>query len=111
MKKTFLAACLILLAATAVRAQTFNVDELVGNDRDLASSGERPYDFDVPALTPAPDGYKPFYISHYGRHGSRWCYSAAPYSRIRSRLTEAKERGLLTPRGLEFHDQYMGFYL
>ena len=23
-------------------------------------------------LSPAPEGYKPFYISHYGRHGSRW---------------------------------------
>jgi hypothetical protein len=22
-------------------------------------------------LTPSPEGYEPFYISHYGRHGSR----------------------------------------
>ena len=22
--------------------------------------------------TPAPKGYKAFYISHFGRHGSRW---------------------------------------
>ena len=22
--------------------------------------------------TPAPDGYEPFYLSHYGRHGSRY---------------------------------------
>lgn len=26
----------------------------------------------IPALTPAPKGYKPFHIEHYGRHGSRW---------------------------------------
>ena len=25
-----------------------------------------------PQLQSAPEGYKPFYISHYGRHGSRW---------------------------------------
>ena len=24
------------------------------------------------SYTPAPKGYKPFYISHYGRHGSRY---------------------------------------
>lgn len=32
------------------------------------------YAYPEPAarLTPAPDGYEPFYISHYGRHGSRW---------------------------------------
>ena len=23
-------------------------------------------------LAAAPEGYEPFYISHYGRHGSRW---------------------------------------
>ncbi|MBP5721606.1 MAG: histidine-type phosphatase, partial [Bacteroidales bacterium] len=71
MKRCFLAAGLILIAASLASAQTFNVDELVGDNRDLAASGERAYDFDVPALTPAPEGYKPFYISHYGRHGSR----------------------------------------
>ena len=24
-----------------------------------------------PALTAAPDGYEPFFINHYGRHGSQ----------------------------------------
>ena len=23
-------------------------------------------------MAAAPEGYEPFYISHYGRHGSRW---------------------------------------
>jgi len=32
------------------------------------------YAYPVPSstYTPAPTGYEPFYISHYGRHGSRW---------------------------------------
>ena len=30
------------------------------------------YTYDNPARTPAPEGYEPFYISHYGRHGSRY---------------------------------------
>ena len=30
--------------------------------------------------TPAPAGYKPFYISHYGRHGSRYLISDNDYT-------------------------------
>ena len=32
------------------------------------------HNYEAPAKivdTPAPKGYKPFYVSHYGRHGSR----------------------------------------
>ena len=36
--------------------------------------------FDKPQLQPAPEGYEPFYISHYGRHGSRWLTSDARYT-------------------------------
>ena len=28
------------------------------------------YPFDNPEMTPAPKGYKPFYISYLGRHGA-----------------------------------------
>ena len=39
----------------------------------LSASGSVAYpDADLPRLTPAPAGYRPFYISHYGRHGSRY---------------------------------------
>lgn len=32
--------------------------------------------------TPAPDGYTPFYVSHYGRHGSRWITSDERYLEV-----------------------------
>lgn len=32
--------------------------------------------------TPVPDGYAPFYVSHYGRHGSRWLTSDERYKRV-----------------------------
>ena len=39
----------------------------------LSASGSVAYpDANLPRLTPAPAGYRPFYISHYGRHGSRY---------------------------------------
>lgn len=49
--------------------------------------------------TPAPNGYKPFYISHYGRHGSRSHSSDKPYVLLRDCLQAAKEEGIITPSG------------
>ena len=50
-------------------------------------------------LTPAPEGYEAFFISHYGRHGSRFQPSDARYVDTRQRLREAQEAGNLTPFG------------
>src|SRR5574344_2585550 len=32
--------------------------------------------------TPVPEGYTPFYISHYGRHGSRWISAENRYTDV-----------------------------
>ena len=53
------------------------------------------------AATPAPEGYEPFYISHYGRHGSRWHASESVYENPRAKLRKAAEAGKLTPLGEE----------
>ena len=50
-------------------------------------------------LTPAPEGYEAFYISHYGRHGSRFQPSDARYVDTRQRLRDALEADNLTPFG------------
>lgn len=50
-------------------------------------------------MTPAPDGYTPFYISLYNRHGSRYQPNDKRYANTRQRLREAQERGTLTPFG------------
>ena len=49
--------------------------------------------------TPAPRGYKPFYISHYGRHGSRSTGDLPRYRRLRDALQAASAEGQLTPQG------------
>ena len=49
--------------------------------------------------TPAPTGFKPFYISHYGRHGSRSHSSDKSYVLLRDCLQTAKEEGILTSSG------------
>lgn len=49
--------------------------------------------------TPAPKGYEPFYVSHYGRHGSRYLISDRDYKVVADKLHEADRAGKLTPLG------------
>lgn len=52
-------------------------------------------------LTPAPEGKHPFYISHYGRHGSRYLINPTEYSRPLEILKAAADAGKLTPLGMD----------
>ena len=49
--------------------------------------------------TPAPKGYKPFYVSHYGRHGSRYLLSGRDYQWIIQLMEKAEIVNGLTPLG------------
>lgn len=51
--------------------------------------------------TPAPKGFSPFYITHYGRHGSRYLTSDKDYTDPLGKLRIADERNALTPYGKE----------
>lgn len=65
-----------------------------------------PYPAETYRLTPSPKGYKPFYISHYGRHGSRYYWEASLYKRMDSLLTDAHTKGILTNAGETFYQQF-----
>ena len=58
------------------------------------------YAYQAPKVkyTPVPKGYKPFYISHYGRHGSRWMPKDSRYEWIAEQFADESN---LTPFGLE----------
>ena len=49
--------------------------------------------------TKAPTGYKPFYLSHYGRHGSRFHQPADHYHVLYNTLAKADSLGKLTELG------------
>lgn len=49
--------------------------------------------------TPAPKGYKPFYVSHYGRHGSRYLLADRDYQWIIQLMEKAETVNGLTPFG------------
>jgi Transcriptional regulators of sugar metabolism len=52
--------------------------------------------------TPAPEGYKPFYISHFGRHGSRWLASEPEYSKVHVDKVFLATAGISLKSGLTY---------
>ena len=51
--------------------------------------------------TPAPAGYEPFYISHYGRHGSRWMTADERYTEVICVFDSLYQCSGLTPLGMD----------
>ena len=72
-----------------------------GFAQDFHQMGSNYYAYPTPTAkyTKAPTGYKPFYISHYGRHGSRFHQPADHYHFLYSTLARADSAGKLTDLG------------
>ena len=66
-----------------------------------------PYPSEKTNLTKSPKGYKPFYISHYGRHGSRYYWNDQLYRDLDSLLSQAQRKNLLTAEGKAFYAKFM----
>ena len=56
-------------------------------------------------LTPAPKGKHPFYISHYGRHGSRYINNPKGYNIPYAMMLQAESVAELTPFGKKVLDE------
>ncbi len=56
-------------------------------------------------LTPAPAGKKPFYISHYGRHGSRYISNRKGYDTPFNMMLQAEAVDELTKTGKKVLDE------
>ena len=81
------------------------LDQLKADPRK-AYGTDYPYEFTTEKLTKAPSGYKPFYISHYGRHGSRYYWNAFLYREMDSLLTIAHRKQQLTAEGEAFYKKF-----
>ena len=95
----------LTMAVQAQKAPVFETsakDEIAANHY-LAGSNYLDYDrqLSTKPLTPSPKGYEPFYMSHYGRHGSRWLIWEGDYTLPIRALKSAHENGKLTEVGEE----------
>ena len=86
MRKSFL---MILLIACALLAQAQTRQQMGGVYYAYPAPKK-------PVSVKAPEGYTPFYISHYGRHGSRWLPSDSRYTWVNHHFDDETN---LTPLG------------
>ena len=54
---------------------------------------------DTPGQSRPPKGYKPFYLSHYGRHGARYYLKDSYWKGVQEFFHEAERASILTPYG------------
>ncbi|MBQ9660973.1 MAG: histidine-type phosphatase [Bacteroidales bacterium] len=92
-----LAALAALLLCIPLSAQS-GFEEFIREDPDRAAGVHHSYEYIPGTETPAPRGYKPFYVSHYGRHGSRRAIGSSA-ERAFEMMTAAREAGILTAEG------------
>lgn len=94
---------LLFLSVTSdLCAQSFA--ERIENDRSIAAGVYHPYVHGDLYDTPAPKGYKPFYISHFGRHGSRYHTTEAYFRHALVALEKAAQNSALTPEGIQLYE-------
>ena len=101
MNKKLFAVLLAMLCGVAVALSQTPEQDFAQNILKSASNYYAyPYlEAAAPALTPAPEGYVPFHINHYGRHGSRWLIDPKQYQLPVDQLAIAERNGMLTERG------------
>ena len=88
MKKT-LPVILLLLSIVTGWAQNIPALEQLKADPKKAYGNDYPYLFETVQPTRSPRGYKPFYISHYARHGSRYDWNSTLYNQLDTLMTAA----------------------
>ena len=108
MKKIAIAICLLGVCG-AVYAQRDSRAEVMA-DIERAGGTYYLYPMDQPAPTPAPKGYQPFYVSHVGRHGSRFALGSKIYENLLEIWTRGHEKGWLTPQGEAVYEAYTALY-
>ncbi len=87
---------------------------VIGLAQDRHQMGSNYYAYPTPTVkyTKTPAGYKPFYLTHYGRHGSRFHQPADHYHVLFNTLAKADSAGKLTELGksllerAKFLDEY-----
>lgn len=99
---------LALLCTLGLHAQ--RAGELIKEDALRAGGVYYMYPFKEHKLTPAPKGYEPVYLSHYGRHGARYLLNETQYRRSLWVLEAAHKADALTPEGERLWEEGKAYY-
>ena len=98
MRKLFVVLSVLLLTIS-LKAQIIKKDQVNADNLKKMAGSVYAYEAPTEPLTPAPKGFKPVYLTHFGRHGSRFLDNASNYDRPYNILKEADDAGALTDFG------------
>ncbi len=110
--RRFLTTAMAFAIAFTTYAQRPSAKAEIEQNRFLCASNHLDYD-NYPAteqLTPTPKGYEMYYLSHYGRHGSRWLINDNDYMNVIKPLREGLAEGKLTQAGIDLLAKMEDFY-
>ncbi len=98
--RIYIASIFTLLGSLLSEVWGQSAFNFISQDVKLSASNYCVYPDSIdPVMTDAPHGKKPFYISHYGRHGSRYLSNRRGYDIPYNILSKADSLGKLTPLG------------
>ena len=98
-----------LVVACGPREQVVDLPESIDDNLYRFGVNTSPYEYFNTGETPVPAGYKPFYISHYGRHGSRSDWGDA-YGQVVEKFNKAHEAGVLSEEGEQAYQRIQTIY-
>lgn len=79
--------------------------EMLREDPSRSGVNTHIYEFIDETVTPAPKGYRPVYLSHYARHGSRNDFEPYGYDYVMEVLIQAQREGILSPEGEQLMEE------
>lgn len=103
--KHILLGCMLWMVCMPLGAQTSREEMLATPEKTGGVYWAYPLDFGL--QTPAPEGYKPFYISHYGRHGSRYLIADRDYKWLIDLFGEAHRAEALSGLGEDVYQRLL----
>ena len=89
-------AAALLIAIPSFSQQKMDPESVRLLKEDMTRAGVNTNSYEVPEIkdSKVPKGYKPFYISHYGRHGARYAWQSDIYEKTGAGvITSAFSRG------------------
>lgn len=89
----------MLIAGTFLPAASQSASEEIRVNPAFAAGKYYAYQAPKVTLTPVPEGYEPFYISAFARHGSRYLTKKKKYDEPLAVLRKAESEGVLTADG------------
>ena len=93
----------MMLGMSTADGQAQRFVEALKENPGRAASNYQSYEFTESQMTQAPKGYKPFYISHYSRHGSRYHTGESYFRLCMPEMAICDSLGLLSEPGKEWY--------